>query len=221
MQIWDRPWFFAAIAVMGCAAPRIEVFSASPRRICPGSNSVMLTWLVDGSAHLSASPAIDSLGPVASSGRRNVPAQDATITLTASRLLAKSVSSQQVLKFLQEGEVATFGPETRDLTCDEVRREVVATIVFEPEEYDGRVLVRHLENGWDRELAIWHRGRAWTLEKGGGLDLVPLPELAPADPGVLTGGTWVVRARLLEDEHCGDRSASRLLHILLSARLGC
>ena len=209
-----------AATVTGCPSPRIQAFSASPRRICPDSKTVTLTWSVDGSARLSSTAPAPGLGAVDRCGRLDIPAKEGEVTLTASKCFAKDVRSVQVLEFVKGPQQTTLAPDSPDVTCDETRREAVAVVEFEPTEFDAGVRVHALQNAWDREVAVAHRGRAWTVPAGGTVTLEPRPGPTP-DSGVFTGGPWVLRARLRDDEHCGSPSAKALLHILFNATIGC
>jgi len=157
---------------------------------------------------------------VSACGRKDVPPMEGTVTLTASKFFTKDVRSDQVLAFVKGPEETTLAPDTLDVTCDEVRREAVAVLAFEPAEFDAGVRVQSLRNDWDREVTVAHRGRAWTVSAGGKVALEPRPGPTP-DPGVFAGGPWVLRARLLDDEHCGTPSAKRLLRVLFTATIGC
>jgi len=150
----------------------------------------------------------------------DIPAKEGTITLTASKCFAKDVHDDQVLAFVKAEQQTTLAPDGPDVTCDEGRREAVAVVVFEPAEFDAAVRVHALQNAWDREVAVAHRGRAWTVPSGSTVKLEPRPGPTP-DPGVFTSGPWVLRARLKDDEHCGSPSAKALLHMLFNATIGC
>jgi hypothetical protein len=212
---------FCAAAVAGCSTPNIHAFAASPRRMCPSTKEVVLTWAVDGSATLSSSPGVPGLGAVPAIGRRSIPPMKGTITLTASKFFRGSVQAQQVLSFVEDGETTSMAPDTQDVTCDGAHRQVIAALAFEGQEYDGAVAVKRLSNPGSREILVAHRGRSWTVAPGAGVEVVPRPHDNLPDPAVGATGTWILRAPLLEGERCGDPSALPALRIMLNADLGC
>ena len=181
---------------------------------------MIVSWSVDGRATLSSTPPMAGLGSVEACGRKEIPAREGTVTLTASKCFARDVRSDQILEFVKGEQQTTLAPDSPDVTCDEARREAVAVVVFEPAEFDPGIRVRALQNAWDREVAVAHRGRSWIVPAGGNVALEPRPGPTP-DPGVLTGGPWVFRARLRDDERCGTPSARALLHMLFNATIGC
>ena len=85
------------------------------------------------------------------------------------------------------GSVMSLAPDSSDVTWDEARREAVAVVAFEAAEFDAGVRVHALQIAWDREMAVAHRGRAWTVPAGGTVTLEPRPGPTP-DAGVFTGG---------------------------------
>ena len=217
-----------AVSATGCSGPRIESFTATPRTVCPDTQAVVLRWSVQGDASLSGDPPVKGPGDVPSCGERTLPAADllasgkATLTLTASKFLSDPARSQQVIARADDPQARPqpFGPDASDVTCDEARREVVAPLAFEPSEYDERIVVRRLQNLTDRPVTVSHRGRTWTLPAQQSVDLVPRAG-GPPDRGVMTGGTWIVRAPLLDGERCGTPSARPALGIALQPDLGC
>jgi len=177
-------------------------------------------WSVDGNASLSADTALKGMGVVPSCGRVSVEARPATITLTASKLFGHIARNQQVVSLVEEGKAETMGPNTQDITCDDAHRELVASVAFEPEEYDPAVLVKRLDNPGGREVLVVHRGGAWTVPSGGYIDL-PF-ERSNSDASVSTAGTWILRVVLRPQERCGTPSALPALRsLLLNATLGC
>jgi hypothetical protein len=204
---------------VGCS-PQIYSFKGVPRRICPQTKTVTLTWSVDGSASLSADPELTGLGRVPECGQRMVEARPAKITLTASKLFARSVNNEWIVTNIEPDKVESIGPNTEDVTCDEAEKELIASLEFEREEYDPAVIVKRLSNPGSREVSVAHRGRTWTVPPGKSVDLVT-PQSEPA-PWSSTAGTWILRVPLHPQEQCGTRSLLPALHdLLLNAALAC
>jgi hypothetical protein len=211
----------SAALLAGCSTPRIISFTAAPRRICPETKEVALAWSVDGNATLGASSGGPPFGDVPPSGQMKIPAATSTVTLTASKFFRGSVRAQQVLAVVKDGEPITIAPDSTESTCDGGRREVIAALAFEGSEYDERVVIKRLVNPWNREIAVVHRGRIWTVPPGATADLAPRSRNGLPDPAVGTAGTWILRAPLLDGERCGDASALPALRINLIGNLGC
>ncbi len=205
-------------ASAGCASGRIYGFAATPRRVCPATRIVTLTWNVEGRVSLSALPPLEGLGHEPSAGKKDIPAAARTVTLTASKFLATDVKSEQEITVFGAPEAIAIGPDATDVTCDEANREAVAVLAFEASEFDPLVRVLSLENAWDREVAVAHRGAAWTVRPRETVTLVPRAGLSP---GVQPAGPWVLRAHLKDGETCGTPSARALLHITFNATIGC
>ena len=207
-------------AMAGCASGHIYSFTATPRRLCPASKTVTLAWNVDGRVSLSAVPPVDGLGREPSTGQKQIPAAARTVTLTASKFLATDLKNEQQIMVFEAPEAIAIGPDSKDVTCDSARREVVAVLAFEASEFDPLVRVLSLENAWDREVAVAHRTAAWTVRPGEKVTLAPRPLPVP-DPSVQPAGPWVLRARLKDGETCGTPSARALLHMTFNASIGC
>jgi len=210
----------------GCAAPHVNSFSATPRVICPATTAVVLRWSVAGSASLSADRAIANLGSCPSSGELTIPGSEfppssgTHVFLTASAFFHPPERAEQVIEHAGDAPPPPMGPDSDDVTCDDARREVIAPVAFDASEYDQRIVVTRLRNLSERTVIISHRGRTWTIPSGETIPLLPRAGMEP-DPGVLTGGTWILRAPLSEDERCGTPSARPALSIALEPSLAC
>ena len=230
-----------AVGTAGCASPSIRSFSAQPRRLCPQTTQARVSWSVDGCATLSSDVPIEGLGHVASCGERTISAKDvpgervtldacghpmstkgAKMRLTASRWPRNPQVDEQVLTFVNQGDPDCMAPDGQDITCDQEHQEVIASVVFEKEEYDSAVVITHLQNPCDRPLFVAHRGRNWTVLPGQTIAVEAQPGPGQStDPAVSTSGTWILRAPLLDREVCGEDSALPALHLMLNTTLGC
>src|SRR5258707_14149552 len=136
-----------SVLFASCARPEIQSFLVGPRRICPATRVVSLSWaVVKGSASLSADQTLDGMGCVAAVGQKDVPAKPATVTLEASRLFLRPDKRQQIISDVRNGETTSMAPDIRDITCAAEEGVIVATLTFEPSEYDSTVTVTSLRN---------------------------------------------------------------------------
>jgi hypothetical protein len=217
----------AASALCASCAPSITSFTATPRIFCPDTTNVVSQWVADGRVSLTSAPALPRMGSVAAAGQLAIagtdlaPSGETVVTLTASKFLNHSVRNQQhIVAATDPSAVITdMGPSTDEVTCDGQRRQVIAAFMFEPSEYDTRVVIRELRNDASRSVTVAHRGGTWTLMPNQVADLVE--DNGQPNASAFAGGIWIITAPLLAGEQCGTPSVRPALSLPLHPTIGC
>jgi hypothetical protein len=196
------------LAVTLSCSPQVVSYQAVPRRLCPGS-STLLTWSVKGSATLAAEPPIPGTGDVRSTdSARFTPLQTTVFTLTARRHGTTAYARQEV-SVLDPATPPTLADTTGALGTDSLQ--VIAR--WDSTLWDSRARVADVFGRSGRWLAVRHAGR-WALVSSDGVASRALRDTPLA-------GDWVIHAPLEVGEVIGDPTHPPAARLRLGVRFYC
>ena len=217
-----RPWHRPASLLLlvlgpvlgGCPEPHIVRFITRPEVICPG-DEVVLSWVTQGSAHLSATPEVPGLGHKASVGQQTVTLQGPTrLRLEATRFLAGSEATEhEVLSPPRELEYGLDDSRGQHpFTCSAQTGALEASLSLEAAHLSPSVRLGQFVNMNARSLVVTKGEKTETVDAGG---------KARGLLGEPARGTWRLRVPLQPGEGCEDALESISGRLILKLQLTC